>query len=69
MHRLRRGQDKILRRELPTAFAKKGEKTSLWSTVKSVNKQGAGSKVWTTDGISGENDIALIASNFETSQS
>jgi hypothetical protein len=65
VRRLRRGQDKILRRKLAPAFAQK-KKTSFWSTVKSLNKQRAGSKVQTIDGISGENDIAdLMASNLK----
>ena len=65
VRRLRRGQDKILRRNLATAFAQK-KKTLFWSTVKALNKQRAGSKVQTIDGISGENDIAnLMASNLK----
>jgi uncharacterized protein involved in cysteine biosynthesis len=44
----------------------KRKKTAFWSTVKSLNKQRAGSKVQTIDGISGENDIAhLMASNLK----
>jgi hypothetical protein len=50
VRRLRRGQDKILRHKLSTAFAQK-KKASFWSTVKSSNKQKAGSKVQTIDDI------------------
>ena len=59
IRRLRRGQNRILRRNLASSLICSKEKLSFWSIVKSLNKDRASGKLQTVDGISEESGIAM----------